>query len=121
MSGARRVLSSTAGSTFFASAYAAALSSTADRLVRNCTNTGTGDLYMEMGMAGGPSIACIGRKQAWRAYRLRESIAGGCVPDAVQRAAERSGAPLIRDRHGLKRSRVCSAPLRAALRPGHTA
>src|SRR2546427_505106 len=42
-----------------------------------------------------------------------------CVPDAVQRGAERSGAPLIRDRHGLERSRVCSAPLRAALRPGH--
>jgi len=33
MSGASRVLSSTAGSTFFASAYAAALSRTADRLV----------------------------------------------------------------------------------------
>ena len=56
-----------------------------------------------------------------------------CVPDAVQRgprakvsmnpAAEsaRSGAPLIRDRHGLGRSRVCSASLRAALRPGHAA
>ena len=33
--------------------------------------------------------------------------------------ALRSGAPLIRDRHGSERSRVCSAPLRAALRPGH--
>ena len=58
------------------------------------------------------------------------------VPDAVQRAAAqtrrrnlqkpdctlRSGAPLIRDRHGSERSRVCSATFRfahAALRPGH--
>src|SRR5262245_53984517 len=33
------------------------------------------------------------------------------VPDAVQREREaRSAAPLIRDRHGLERSRVCSAP-----------
>jgi hypothetical protein len=33
------------------------------------------------------------------------------VPDAVQRKRKaRSGAPLIRDRHGLERSRVCSAP-----------
>src|SRR6266436_2659257 len=31
----------------------------------------------------------------------------------------RSGAPLIRDRHRAQRFRVCSAPLRAALRPGH--
>jgi hypothetical protein len=42
-----------------------------------------------------------------------------CVPDALQRVTKWSGAPLIRDRHGLERSRVCSAPLRAALRPGH--
>ena len=38
------------------------------------------------------------------------------------RGAARSGAPLIRDRHRLERSRLCSAPLhfiaRAALRPG---
>jgi hypothetical protein len=42
------------------------------------------------------------------------------VPDAVQREAQRSGAPLIRDRYkiGMERSRVCSAPLRAALRAG---
>jgi hypothetical protein len=33
------------------------------------------------------------------------------VPDAVQRATKWSGAPLIRDRHGPERSRVCSAPL----------
>ena len=44
---------------------------------------------------------------------------GPRVPDAVQRERQRSGAPLIRDRHRLKRSRVCSASLRAALRPGH--
>src|SRR6266404_6075491 len=55
----------------------------------------------------GPASAC------------RDSPTPSCVPDAVQREAERSGAPLIRDRHGLERSRVCSAPLRAALRPGH--
>jgi hypothetical protein len=45
------------------------------------------------------------------------------VPDAVQRETNWSGAPLIRDRHGLERSRVCSAPFRfahAALRPRHT-
>jgi len=41
------------------------------------------------------------------------------VPDAVQRETKWSGAPLIRDRHRSGRSRVCSAPLRAALRPGH--
>ncbi len=33
------------------------------------------------------------------------------VPDAVQRERQRSGATLIRDRHGAERSRVCSAPL----------
>jgi hypothetical protein len=41
MSGASLVLSSTDGSTFLASAKAAALSSTADRLVRNWTKIGT--------------------------------------------------------------------------------
>jgi hypothetical protein len=41
------------------------------------------------------------------------------VPDAMQRGAKWSGASLIRDRHRLERSRVCSAPLCAALRPGH--
>jgi hypothetical protein len=40
----------------------------------------------------------------------RGSIA--CVPDAVQREASCSSAPLIRDRHGPQRSRLCSAPLR---------
>ena len=54
MSGASRVLSSTAGSTFLASAKAAALSSTAERLVRNCTKIGTEVLYIEMVMAVGP-------------------------------------------------------------------
>jgi len=34
----------------------------------------------------------------------------------VQRETECSGAPLIRDRHGLLRSRVCSAPFRFASR-----
>jgi hypothetical protein len=38
------------------------------------------------------------------------------VPDAVQRATKWSGAPLIRDRHGPERSRVCSASLRFASR-----
>jgi len=33
-----------------------------------------------------------------------------CVPDAVQREAQRSGVPLIRDRHSPER--VCSAPQR---------
>jgi hypothetical protein len=32
--------------------------------------------------------------------------------------AARSGAPQIRDRYGLERSRVCSASLHAALRLG---
>jgi len=36
------------------------------------------------------------------------------VPDAVQRERQRSGASLIRDRHRLGRSRVCSASLRYA-------
>src|SRR5216684_1337348 len=48
MSGERRVLKSTDGSTFFASAKAAALSRSADRLVRNCTKIGTDAWYMEM-------------------------------------------------------------------------
>ncbi len=55
----------------------------------------------------GPASAC------------RDSPTLSRVPDAVQRVTKWSGAPLIRDRHGLERSRVCSAPLRAALRPGH--
>ncbi len=55
-----------------------------------------------------------------RIARLREAVR---VPDAVQREAKRSGAPLIRDRdrQPSERSRVCSAPLRAALRPGNEA
>jgi hypothetical protein len=40
-----------------------------------------------------------------------------CFPDAVQRV---SGAPLIRDLRSLQRSRVCSAPLRAALQTRET-
>jgi hypothetical protein len=59
----------------------------------------------------GPASACRGR--------LRTRPTPSRVPDAVQRERQRSGASLIRDRHGLRRSRVCSAPLRAALRPGH--
>src|SRR5207247_7016982 len=51
--------------------------------------------------------------------RLRARPTLSRVPDAVQRVTKWSGASLIRDRHGLRRSRVCSAPLRAALRPGH--
>src|ERR1700675_1586833 len=47
MSGVSRVFNSTAGSIFLASAWAAALSSTADRLVRNCTKMGADALYME--------------------------------------------------------------------------
>src|ERR1035437_10512724 len=54
MSGKSRMLSSVAGSIFFASQCAAAVSSTADALVRNCTKIGTKILYMEivMGNAG---------------------------------------------------------------------
>jgi hypothetical protein len=44
-----------------------------------------------------------------RTVLARRSLWG--VPDAVQRETTWSDAPLIRDRHGLKRSRVCSAPL----------
>jgi len=51
--------------------------------------------------------------------RLRARPTLSRVPDAVQRVTKWSGASLIRDRHRLERSRVCSAPLRAALRPGH--
>src|SRR5262249_54964691 len=72
--------------------------------------------------------------------RLRTRPPLSRVPDAVQRVTKWSGAPLIRDRHRLERSTqvgftrlahvqapisgkpeigVCSAPLRAALRPGH--
>ena len=61
------MLRSVAGSIFFASQCAAALSSTADMLVRNCTKMGTEVLYMEIVMecgsfAGGRSgnLASIG-------------------------------------------------------------
>ncbi len=60
-----------------------------------------------------------------RIARLREKSreSGLRVPDAVQREAQRNGAPQIRDRdrQSIERSRVCSAPLRAALRPGNAA
>jgi hypothetical protein len=52
MSGASRVLSSTEGSTFFASAQAAAWSSSVDRLVRNRTKIATEHFYIEMVMLG---------------------------------------------------------------------
>src|SRR5260370_31174166 len=72
--------------------------------------------------AAGNAPLAIGSGPQWQ---VRQEDAGvrfdpmrtGRVPDVVQRISD---APLIRDRHGLKRSRVCSAPLRAALRPGHT-
>jgi len=41
------VFNSTTGSIFFASAWAAALSSTVDKLVRNCTKMGADAWYME--------------------------------------------------------------------------
>src|SRR5665811_1341026 len=47
------MLRSVAGSIFFASQCAAALSSTADMLVRNCTKMGTEVLYMEIVMECG--------------------------------------------------------------------
>ncbi len=64
----------------------------------------------------------------WRTRRSSESSCPGCgaarssadkFTNRASSIALRSGAPLIRDRHGSERSRVCSAPLRAALRPGH--
>src|ERR1700676_1179774 len=58
MSGKRRVFKSTAGSIFFASAYPAALSSQADRLVRNCTKIGTDALYMEIVMERSLRVGC---------------------------------------------------------------
>jgi hypothetical protein len=66
-------------------------------------------------------IAHHGRaRQGCAAARLHNRLAKTRVPDAVQRETKWSGAPLIRDRHRPKRSRVSSASLRAALRPGHT-
>src|SRR3984957_183793 len=55
ISGLSRVFNRTAGSIFLASAWAAALSSTADKLVRNCTKMGADALYMEMVIVLGPS------------------------------------------------------------------
>jgi hypothetical protein len=55
MSGESRAFSSTVGSIFFASAWAAALSSTADKLVRNCTKMGADALYIEMVIGLNPS------------------------------------------------------------------
>jgi hypothetical protein len=69
------------------------------------------------------SIACARhREKARRPYEgaLCDRL---CVRDAAQRETKWSDAALIRDRHKLGRSRVCSAPLRfacAALRPGHS-
>jgi hypothetical protein len=60
----------------------------------------------------------IGPASAYR-DRLRTRPTPSRVPDATQRERQRSGASLIRDRHRLERSRVCSPPLRAALRPGY--
>ena len=100
MSGARRVFSSTDGSIFLASAKAAALSSTADRLVRNCTKMGTEILYMEMAViAHSPSftsehafhtrLTSLGHERAFqqrgldvlpRAGRMIERHAGETVP-----------------------------------------
>src|SRR5262249_46223223 len=48
-----------------------------------------------------------------------QQVISSRVPDAVQRERQRSGAPLIRDRQRPERSRVCSASLHAAVRPGH--
>jgi hypothetical protein len=58
MSGKRRVFKSTAGSIFFASAWAAALSSQPDRLVRNCTKIGTDALYMDIVMERSLRVVC---------------------------------------------------------------
>jgi hypothetical protein len=52
-------------------------------------------------------------------WELRNPAVGIACPGRDAARAQRSGASLIRDRQRLRRSRVCSAPLRAALRPGH--
>src|SRR5262249_36879537 len=65
--------------------------------------------------AAGNAPLAIGFGRQWQVRRAQKDAPTRLhvrVPDAVQRV---SGAPLIRDRHGPKRSRVCSASLRAAL------
>src|SRR5436309_11469783 len=59
MSGASRMFRSTDGSIFFASAKAAALSSTADKLVKNWRKIGTDALYIEIVMAVPSSMGCM--------------------------------------------------------------
>jgi hypothetical protein len=70
-----------------------------------------------------PNVVLAKRSQMGAKFHREKGMTNGpsvsCVPDAMQRERQRSGASLIRDRYGLERSRVCSAPLRAALRPGH--
>jgi hypothetical protein len=56
----------------------------------------------------GPASACCGESVFTRVFHA------SCVPDATQRETKWSGASLIRDRHRLERSRVCSASLRYA-------
>ena len=64
-----------------------------------------------LGQASGSSDA-----KACGSRDLRAEIGPALVPDAVQRV---SGAPQSRDPHRRDRPRLCSASLRAALRPGH--
>ncbi len=74
------------------------------------------------GATGADQCRAVGRNGDCRVLRLsRHSRNTRHHVSRMRCSAERlrSGAPLIRDRHGLERSRVCSAPLRAALRPGH--
>src|SRR5262249_1545792 len=73
----------------------------------------------EPSKAAGNAPLAIGFGQQWQVRQAQKDAPTRLhvrVRDGVQRV---SGAPLIRDRHGPKRSRVCSASLRAALRPGH--
>src|SRR5271169_6169625 len=72
MSGKSRMLRSVAGSIFFASQCAAALSRTADMLVRNCTKMGTEVLYIEI-VIESVSFARRRNGEEWKLNELRSS------------------------------------------------
>jgi hypothetical protein len=65
-----------------------------------------------------PNVVLAKRSQMGAKFHREKGMTNGpsvsCVPDAMQRERQRSGASLIRDRHRLERSRVCSASLRYA-------
>src|SRR6516225_8797852 len=70
MSEKSRAPSSARGSICLASQWAAALSSTAPRAVRNCTKIGTEILYIETVIGLPRWLQCHGSDRAWEVYDI---------------------------------------------------